>query len=185
MKKQRKYLTSNEVDLIIDEAALSKNSARDCCLIYICYVHGFRASELCDLTIQDIDIKGKIINVRRLKNGLTTIHPLTTREIKLIEAWLKERINWKGENNDWLFVSRKGKKLTRQQFHLLLRNHGIKAGLSITPHPHMLRHACGYRLADLGADTRLIQDYLGHRNIRHTVTYTASNPGRFIGVWQS
>ncbi|OTA14182.1 FotT [Xenorhabdus beddingii] len=47
----------------------------------------------------------------------------------------------------------------------------------------MLRHACGYALADNGVDTRLIQDYLGHRNIRHTVRYTASNAGRFETIW--
>ncbi|WP_275284819.1 tyrosine-type recombinase/integrase, partial [Escherichia coli] len=50
--------------------------------------------------------------------------------------------------------------------------------------PHMLRHACGYELAERGADTRLIQDYLGHRNIRHTVRYTASNAARFAGLWE-
>lgn len=48
----------------------------------------------------------------------------------------------------------------------------------------MLRHACGYELAERGADTRLIQDYLGHRNIRHTVRYTASNAARFAGLWE-
>ena len=49
-------------------------------------------------------------------------------------------------------------------------------------HPHMLRHACGYALADKGADTRLIQDYLVHRNIQHTVLYTAANSWRFRGL---
>ncbi|MCM4604482.1 tyrosine-type recombinase/integrase, partial [Escherichia coli] len=51
-------------------------------------------------------------------------------------------------------------------------------------HPHMLRHACGFALADNGVDTRLLQDYLGHRNIQHTVRYTASNAARFKGVWK-
>ena len=51
-------------------------------------------------------------------------------------------------------------------------------------HPHMLRHACGFALADQGADTRLIQDFLGHRNIQHTVMYTATNPARFERLWR-
>ena len=51
-------------------------------------------------------------------------------------------------------------------------------------HPHMLRHACGFALADQGADTRLIRDYLGHRNIQHTVRYTATNPARFERLWR-
>lgn len=49
--------------------------------------------------------------------------------------------------------------------------------LALPAYPHLLRHACGFALADQGADTRLIQDYLGHRNIQHTVIYTATNPG--------
>ncbi|ECZ4168724.1 tyrosine-type recombinase/integrase, partial [Salmonella enterica] len=57
--------------------------------------------------------------------------------------------------------------------------------ISVNIHPHMLRHACGYALANQGMDTRLIQDYLGHRNIRHTVLYTASNVERFRKVWQN
>ncbi|EAW1086283.1 DNA recombinase, partial [Salmonella enterica] len=72
----------------------------------------------------------------------------------------------------------------RQQFFYILREAGRLAELTIAPHPHMLRHACGYALADKGIDTRLIQDYLGHRNIQHTVRYTASNAGRFHGIWR-
>jgi type 1 fimbriae regulatory protein FimB len=62
---------------------------------------------------------------------------------------------------------------------LALKTHSKAAALPFLAHPHMLRHACGFALADQGADTRLIQDYLGHRNIQHTVKYTASNPARF------
>ncbi|WP_258794203.1 tyrosine-type recombinase/integrase, partial [Klebsiella pneumoniae] len=67
--------------------------------------------------------------------------------------------------------------------HTLLKQYGRAANISVAPHPHMLRHACGYSLADLGRDTRLIQDYLGHRNISHTVIYTASNSKRFQQIW--
>ncbi|HHA2250326.1 TPA: tyrosine-type recombinase/integrase, partial [Enterobacter ludwigii] len=80
--------------------------------------------------------------------------------------------------------SRRGGPLTRQRIYNLIQELGEKAGLSLCSHPHMLRHACGFALADRGIDTRLIQDYLGHRNIRHTVRYTASNAERFEGVWR-
>lgn len=72
----------------------------------------------------------------------------------------------------------------RQQAYRIIRDAGIEAGTVTQTHPHMLRHACGYELAERGADTRLIQDYLGHRNIRHTVRYTASNAARFAGLWE-
>jgi type 1 fimbriae regulatory protein FimB len=62
---------------------------------------------------------------------------------------------------------------------LAIRNYGERAALPLPAHPHMLRHACGFALADQGADTRLIQDYLGHRNIQHTAIYTDSNPAMF------
>ena len=59
-----------------------------------------------------------------------------------------------------------------------------RAGLPLPVYPHMLRHACGYALADQGADTRPIQDCLGHRNIQHAVRYTAANPARFERLWR-
>lgn len=184
MEKNRKYLTKNEIELILKKASETRHAARDCCLIYMCYVHGFRASELCRITLQDIDLIDGIINVRRLKNGLSTIHPLIIRENDLLKNWITERAKWRDADSDWLFLSQKGGPLSRQQFYLLLKRYGELSNISVPVHPHMLRHSCGYRMADLGTDTRLIQDYLGHRNIRHTVLYTASNAERFKGVWQ-
>ena len=82
------------------------------------------------------------------------------------------------------FVSEQLKPMHRSTVNLALKKYGKLANLSVAVHPHMLRHACGYALADQGADTRLIQDYLGHRNIQHTVRYTASNPARFEKLWR-
>lgn len=93
--------------------------------------------------------------------------------------------DWKGaDRTDAIFISRRGSRLSRQQAYRIIRDAGIEAGTVTQTHPHMLRHACGYELAERGADTRLIQDYLGHRNIRHTVRYTASNAARFAGLWE-
>jgi len=80
-------------------------------------------------------------------------------------------------------LSERRKPLDRRTVWALLRNYGKMAGLELEVHPHMLRHACGFALADQGADTRLIQDYLGHRSIQHTVLYTAANPARFGKLW--
>src|SRR5690606_10383028 len=110
--------------------------------------------------------------------------PLLKQEIRAIRAWLKVRSRMEGAESDWRFLSRQGRPLGRQRIYYLIQGLGEKAGLSLCSHPHMLRHACGFALADRGIDTRLIQDYLGHRNIRHTVRYTASNAERFEGVWR-
>jgi type 1 fimbriae regulatory protein FimB/type 1 fimbriae regulatory protein FimE len=61
---------------------------------------------------------------------------------------------------------------------------GAAARIPFPVHPHMLRHATGYKLANDGQDTRAIQQYLGHRNITHTVRYTELAPQRFSGFWQ-
>lgn len=184
MSNTRKYLTLNEIERILGVVSQAPNAARNCCLIYMCYIHGFRVSELCSLTCQDIDMEEGIVNVRRLKNGLSTVQPLEAREKEILALWLAERTTWPDSDSPWVFLSQKGGPLSRQQFYGLLKKYGKKAGISVQPHPHMLRHSCGYQLADLGTDTRLIQDYLGHRNIRHTVLYTASNSARFVGIWK-
>jgi len=87
-------------------------------------------------------------------------------------------------DTDAFFVTERRGPLSRKTAWVMIRDYGRLAGLSVEAHPHMLRHACGFALADQGADTRLIQDYLGHRNIQHTVRYTATNPARFERLWR-
>lgn len=182
--KQRKHLTQTEVESLLACARKSKNPERDYCLVYMSFIHGFRVSEVCQLRLSDMDLRAKSLYIRRMKNGFSTNHPLLDNEIKAIRAWLKVRETKLGAESDWLFLSRQGSQLTRQRVYQLISQFGVQANISVTSHPHMLRHACGFALADRGIDTRLIQDYLGHRNIRHTVRYTASNAERFEGVWQ-
>jgi len=125
------------------------------------------------------------MHVRRLKHGLSTDHPLRTDELRAIGAWLKERGRMKVPAGvASFFVSGRRQPLHRSSVNLLLQKYSDTASLPLRAHPHMLRHACGFALADQGADTRLIQDYLGHRNIAHTVRYTAANPARFEKLWR-
>ncbi|WP_297118206.1 tyrosine-type DNA invertase [uncultured Enterobacter sp.] len=181
---QRKYLTRSEINKILCATVYGMHSIRDACLFRLCFFHGLRVSELCQMKLSDLDLNQRVIFIRRLKNGLSTIQPLTEDVMPSLQAWLQLRDTYRSANMPWLFLSQKQGALSRQQVYTLLRQYGERAGLKVIPHPHMLRHACGYALADLGVDTRLIQDYLGHRNIRHTVIYTASNAQRFYGVWQ-
>lgn len=154
-------------------------------MILLCFIHGFRVSELTGIKLTDIDFLSKTIYIRRLKSGFSTKQPLHPRELELLNQWMLIRPKYqKKKNSEWLFLSRSGERLSRQRFYSLLRNYGENAQLPIAAHPHMLRHACGYELAEQGLDTRLIQDYLGHRNIRHTVHYTASNAARFSSAWK-
>ncbi|MBP1036916.1 tyrosine-type recombinase/integrase [Serratia fonticola] len=181
---QRKHLTQSEVERLLNCAKESQNPQRDYCLVYMSFIHGFRVSEVCRLRLSDMDLRAKSLYIRRMKNGFSTNHPLLNNEIKAIRAWLKIRKTKPGAESDWLFLSRQGGQLSRQRVYQLISGFGVQANIPVVSHPHMLRHACGFALADRGIDTRLIQDYLGHRNIRHTVSYTASNAERFEGVWQ-
>ena len=145
--------------------------------------HGLRVSEACGLTLSQVDIESRVLHVARLKKGPSTAHPLRLDETRAIKAWLAERMRMKPET-DAFFVSERRGPLSRKTAWLAIHAYGKRAGLSLAAHPHMLRHACGFALADQGADTRLIQDYLGHRNIQHTVMYTAANPARFERLWR-
>ena len=82
------------------------------------------------------------------------------------------------------FVSEQRMPLHRSTVNLALQIHGTAAFLPRLARPHMPRHPCGFALADQGAGRRLIQDYLGHRNIQHTVRYTATNRARFEKIWR-
>ncbi|WP_337050026.1 tyrosine-type DNA invertase [Serratia fonticola] len=180
---QRKYLTLTEIQSLLDSTLLTAHPKRNYCLIYMSFIHGLRVSEVSRLRISDLDLNEGILQVRRIKNGFSTIHPLLPDEIGIIKAWLRIREQSENAASDWLFLSKKGNPLSRQRIYAIIRELSEQARLSISAHPHMLRHACGFALADRGIDTRLIQDYLGHRNIRHTVRYTASNAQRFSGIW--
>ncbi|MGP2734231.1 tyrosine-type DNA invertase [Serratia bockelmannii] len=182
--KKRKHLTQVEVDKLIEQAKKGRHANRNVCIINMLYMHGLRVSELSNLQLSDIDLASGTLFINRLKSGLSTNHPIPAGELEALSTWVnKERQGWKTQSA-WLFLSQKGGRLSRQQLYDIIRKIGELAGMGIAIHPHMLRHACGFALADRGVDTRLIQDYLGHRNIRHTVHYTASNAGRFFGVWE-
>ena len=178
----RKHLTATEVGRLIAAVKGSRNEARDRCLLLLMFRHGLRVSEACGMTLSHVNLENRILHVGRLKNGLSTTHPLRSEELRSIKAWLKRR-EAMAADSDVLFLSERRQPLNRRTVWSLVRFYGKLAGLGVDVHPHMLRHACGFALADQGADTRLIQDYLGHRNIQHTVLYTATNPARFEKLW--
>ncbi len=183
MMIERKHLVSAEVDRLIDATKGGRNAARDQCFLLLMFRHGLRVTEACALQLSRVNIESRVLHVSRLKKGLSTTHPLRPDEIKAIKAWITIRSKMKADTEDF-FLSNRRSALSRKTAWLAIRNYGEQAGLSLAAHPHMLRHACGFALADQGADTRLIQDYLGHRNIQHTVIYTAANPARFEKLWR-
>ncbi|GKL87344.1 tyrosine recombinase [Klebsiella pneumoniae] len=168
--KKRNFLTQNEIESLLKAADTGPYAARNYCLTLLCFIHGLRASEICRLRISDIDLAARCVYIHRLKKGFSTTHPLLDKEIYALKRWLAIRSSWPQAASEWLFLSRKGNPLSRQQFYQIIASSGGLAGLPLEIHPHMLRHSCGFALANMGIDTRLIQDYLGHRNILYGST---------------
>lgn len=181
----RPYLTEEEVARLVEAAAKhGRHGVRDSCLIFWMYRRGWRVSEACAFERSSLDLEGRVVYVRRSKNGTPTTHPIDPTEAKAMRAWLKAREGYKGADGGAVFLSERGDAIDRRQVFTLLKRYGELAGLSMPAHPHMLRHACGYALANKGHDTRAIQTYMGHRSITSTTIYTETNVGRFAAFWQ-
>jgi type 1 fimbriae regulatory protein FimB/type 1 fimbriae regulatory protein FimE len=180
--RTRECLTPDEVERMIAAArrADGRLAERDALLIMMAYRHGLRASELIALRWDQIDLKAGTLHVARLKHGSPSTHPLRGPELRALRAWKREQ----GDTAPYVFTSLRGGPMTRRTVHHVVAESAKAAGIEFPVHPHMLRHATGFYLANAGQDTRAIQMYLGHKNIQHTVRYTELASGRFKDFWK-
>ena len=179
--RTREYLTSSEVETLMTGARnSSRYGHRDATMILIAYRHGLRASEVCDLQWHQVELATGRLHVRRRKRGTPSVHPMQGDEIRALRRVQREQ-----PAGAYVFMSERGAPMTAKSFHALIARLGGRAGMTFPIHPHMLRHACGYKLANDGHDTRALQAWLGHRNIQHTVRYTELAPDRFRDFWRS
>ena len=116
--------------------------------------------------------------MNRLKNGKPATHYLEGDEMRALRRLKREY-----PKAAFMFITERGGPFTRSTVNKMIERAGNVARMPFPVHPHMLRHACGYYLANQGIDTRTIQDYLGHKSIQHTVVYTELSPTRFRGLW--
>jgi type 1 fimbriae regulatory protein FimB/type 1 fimbriae regulatory protein FimE len=178
--RTREHLTDKEVEKLIEAAGKNRWGHRDATMILLAYRHGLRASELVDLRWDQVDFNQAVLHVRRVKQGTPATHPLTGRETRALRKLQRET-----DGSPFVFVSERGAPFSTDGFARMLKRTAEAAKLeSMKVHPHMLRHACGFKLANDGVDTRALQAYLGHRNIQHTVRYTELAPTRFKGFWR-
>jgi len=177
--RTREYLTREEVAKLIRAAYSGRYGQRDATALMVAYHHGLRVSELVALRWEQIDLKAGHLHVRRVKNGSPSTHPLLGPELRALRQL---RRDW--PDSPYLFCSERGGPMTPSNVRKLIASAGLEAKLAFPVHPHMLRHACGFKLANEGQDTRAIQLYLGHKNIQHTVRYTELAPDRFKNFWR-
>jgi site-specific recombinase XerD len=178
--RSREYLTTEEVDRLAKAAkATGRHGHRDMTMIIMMFRHGLRVSELVTTRWDMIDLKQGIMHVSRLKNGVTSTHPLRGPILRALRKLKRDY-----PDTPYVFVSERKGPLTASNVRKIVSRAGEKAELGMPIHPHMLRHSTGFKLANDGHDTRAIQLYLGHKNIQHTVRYTELASGRFNDFWQ-
>ena len=177
---RRKYLSPDEARLVIDAAGrIGRQRERDQLLLTMIYRHGLRVSEAVDLRWTDFDLnasRDRPFWVRRVKGSRTTTHTLEPDTARLL-ARAKKRAD-----GIYVFRSERGGKLSTDVVRVICERAGQAAGFEFRARPHMFRHAAGFALAEEGTDTRLIQDFLGHRDIKSTVIYTETSQRRLAGV---
>ena len=179
--RPREYLMPKEVDRLLAAAKdrSRRYSLRDATMILVAFRHGLRVSELCSLTWDQIDFSQGMMHVRRAKNGIASVQQIGGEEMRALRALKRE-----DGAGRFVFMTERGAPMTAAGFRKLIARLGVVAKFPFLVHPHMLRHACGYKLANDGRDTRALQHYLGHKNIMHTVRYTELSPERFKNFWE-
>jgi integrase len=177
--RTRKYLTASEVERLIAAAKANRWGHRDATMILVAFRHGLRASEDCDLRWDQANFDTATLAVRRAKNRSPSTHPLSGDEMRALR-----RLKRESAPSPFVFVSGRGAPFSTAGFARMIERAGVAAKLPFPIHPHMLRHACGFALANAGHNTSGVQSHLGHRNIQHTVRYTELAPTRFKDFWR-
>jgi len=178
-RRSREYLLASEVNALIKAAgSIGRHGARDAAMLLLAFRHGLRVSELVALRWDQVNLKAGLLHVNRQKNGVASTHPLRGPELRALRGLLRDY------GGAYVFATERGGPMVTATVRKIVARAGILAKLPFPVHPHMLRHACGYKLANEGHDTRALQHYLGHKNIQHTVRYTELAPDRFKDFWR-
>jgi integrase len=176
----REHLTEAEVERLMAAARKNRWGHRDATMILVAYRHGLRPAELVDLRWDQVEFTSGTLHVRRVKRGTPSSHPIRGDELRAVRRLQREQ----EPKSPFVFTSERGAPFSTAGFARMVERAGVEAKLAFKAHPHMLRHACGFALANKGHDTRALQAYLGHRNIQHTVRYTELSPTRFKDFWR-
>ena len=171
----REYLTEDECRTLITTAKKrgGRYGLRDALAIRMCRRHGLRVSELVALRWDHVEWKTARLTVHRAKGSVDSTHPISGDELRELRALRRTQ----EPACRFIFMNERGAPMTAAGFRKMLSTVGTACGLPHV-HPHMLRHSCGFYMADRREDVRVMQDWLGHANVQNTVRYTTLAPGR-------
>ena len=179
-RRTREFLTPEEVEKLINAAQkVGRYGHRDATILLIAYRHGLRVSELCSLRWEQVDFSQGLLHVQRVKHGNPASHPLRGPELRALR-----RLQRESQQSPYVFTNERKSPMTTSGVRKIVARAGVEAAIPFPVHPHQLRHATGFYLANSGHDTRAIQAFLGHRCITHTCRYTELSPDRFKNFWQ-
>lgn len=155
---------------------------RDVAILELLYASGLRASELCDVKLQDVNLQVGCVRVMG-KGSKERVVPLGRAAAEAIARYLEEtRPKLASSPSDRLFLSRTGKPLERIALWMMVEKYGRRSGLLKSISPHTLRHCFASHLVGGGADLRVVQELLGHSDINTTQIYTHVDSGRLKAV---
>jgi site-specific recombinase XerD len=176
---RREWLTEREVEQLCDAARQrGRWGHRDATMILLAYRHGLRVSELIALKWEQIDLEAGRLRVIRRKGSDDSVQPLSGGEIRALRRIRREQ----ERGSRYVFMTERKSPMTGNGFFKMLSRAAGSIGMA--GHPHLLRHACGFKLVNQGVDTRTLAAYLGHRQMANTARYTKMNARRFDGFWQ-
>ena len=176
---RRRYLTEGELTKLIKAARKGRYGQRDAALVLIMARHGLRVTEAVDLRWDQVDLSKAHLHVKRLKGGINSVHPIQGDELRALRELRREQ----EPQSAFVFTSERGGPMTRSNVSKMIAAAGERAGLPHA-HPHALRHTCGHLLADAGHDTRRLQLWLGHADIKHTARYSELSAKPFADFWR-
>jgi len=167
------FLTRTELKALLDKA--KQHNLRNYCMLLLAYRHGLRASEVVNITVQNVDLEAANIRCERGKGSISNWQRLEKDEVKVLKAYLRKRPKC---DSRYLFISIRKKPISRVQFYKLFRQLAEDIGLPENKrHPHVLKHSLGSHLANSGCPVQVIQQRLGHRNIQNTMVYLQISSG--------
>ncbi len=174
-KKLPEVLTVQEVNELLRCALnLSQHSNRNFAIVELLYSTGLRVSELINVTLDDLDMDNRMIRLRG-KGGKERLVIFGRLAKDAIINYLHSReslMPGEGKQCEYLFITRSGKKMSRQDVNTLLKKLALIAGITKNVSPHRLRHSFATHLLEGGADLRSLQTLLGHKLLETTSIYT-------------